>query len=141
MRVLQSLLAASGVNENSYGFHDQLLLISDVAQKVDLEPKTIRFYEKMGLLKPKRIGQLRVFADSDIEVLLFVKKLRQYGMPIAQVREALLLHLDDDTSGDKRIQMLLSAQLRRLLCEHQELAKHIDVLNNILMTQSSVRAA
>jgi DNA-binding transcriptional MerR regulator len=141
MSVLRSLLAVGDVTNFGENATEHLLLISDVAEKVELEPKTIRFYEKAGLLKPRRLGQLRVFTNSDIEVLLLVKKLRQYGMPIALVREALDLHQQREHQGDSRLKKMLSAQLERLTNKHRELAEQIAVLDHTLSAQPGTRAA
>lgn len=135
MSVLRNLLDAGHGVAMGNKVDDHFLLISDVAEKVDMEPKTIRFYEKMGLLKPRRLGQLRVFVDLDIEVLLLIKTLRQYGMSIPQVREALTLHHQQDDFSDTRIKTLLAVQLALLTDKHRELTKQIAVLDNTLSQQ------
>ncbi len=141
MSVLRSLLRSG----NNVGYDKEIdqafLLISDVAERVELEPKTIRFYEKAGLLKPRRLGQLRVFAISDVEVLLLIKQLRQYGMPIAEVREALALHQQQCDEGDSRLQKMLKLQLEMLLLKHKELTQQIAVLNSTLSITPNERAA
>ncbi|MBU0783765.1 MAG: MerR family transcriptional regulator [Gammaproteobacteria bacterium] len=56
--------------------------ISEVAKKLGLSPKTIRFYEDQGLIAPKRAtseswftsGKNRVFGQEDLSRLDFVKK-------------------------------------------------------------------
>ncbi len=132
MRVLRSLIEADHVGGASGHFAERVMLIGDVADRVDLEPETIRFYEKMGLLKPRRLGQLRVFVDDDIEVLLLIRTLRQYGMPISQVREALTLHQQQDETSDTRIKILLTAQLEVLNVRHRELTEQIAALDSTL---------
>ncbi len=141
MSVLCSLLDAGDVTDSGEGLAERLLLISDVAEMVELEPKTIRFYEKAGLLKPRRLGQLRVFTSTDIEILLLIKKLRQYGMPIALVREAIVLHQHRDNAGDGRLKKLLSAQLELLTTKHRELAEQIAILDHTLTVHQGSRAA
>ena len=134
MSVLRSLVSTNYKTECNTEAELPFLLISDVAAKVELEPKTIRFYEKAGLIKPKRMGQLRVFSSDDVEVLLFIKKLRQYDMPITQVRKVLELH---HQQGDSRIrndllQNILKIQRDALLARHRVLTEHITTLNNTL---------
>jgi MerR family transcriptional regulator, copper efflux regulator len=141
MSVLRNLIEGVGASSFEARASERFLLISDVAEKVEMEPKTIRFYEKVGLLKPGRLGQLRVFESNDVEVLLLVKKLRQYGMPIAQVREALTLHQQENDSSDNRIKALLSAQLALLVNKHRELAEQIAALDFTLSIQSGTHAA
>jgi MerR family transcriptional regulator, repressor of the yfmOP operon len=134
MSVLRNLLATNNQTECNAERELPFLLISDVAAKVELEPKTIRFYEKSGLVKPKRMGQLRVFSNEDVEVLQFIKKLRQYDMPIIKVREVLELHREQGDSGnrDGLLQNILKTQRDALLARHRVLAEHIAALNDSL---------
>lgn len=61
-------------------------LIGQVAEFTGLEPKTVRYYERAGLLKPKRIGRLRIYAMDDIERLKVIKLLRQFDLSIRTIK-------------------------------------------------------
>ncbi|MBL8790416.1 MAG: MerR family transcriptional regulator [Rhizobiales bacterium] len=61
-------------------------LIGQVAEHTGLEPKTVRYYERAGLLKPKRIGRLRIYAMDDVERLKVIKLLRQFDLPIRTIK-------------------------------------------------------
>lgn len=132
MSVLRSLLHSSNGATFDGDIEETILLISDVAERVELEPKTIRFYEKAGLLKPKRLGQLRIFTKADVEVLVLVKQLRQYGMPIVRVREVLKLHRQPCDGGDLQLKEMLVSQLETLLQKHQVLTEQIAFLDSTL---------
>jgi DNA-binding transcriptional MerR regulator len=132
MSILKDLLKADNGAESHRESEQKFLLISDVAEIVDLEPKTIRFYEKAGLLMPQRIGQLRVFSKAEVEILLLIKKFRQYDMPIYQIREALSLHHQQCEDGDFRLKEILQVQRDCLLDKHQKLTKQIEVLESAL---------
>jgi DNA-binding transcriptional MerR regulator len=54
-----------------------------------LEPKTVRFYERKGLIAPQRIGKMRLFTAHDVERLKSIKALRGLGMPITSIRTLL----------------------------------------------------
>ncbi|MDY6820560.1 MAG: helix-turn-helix transcriptional regulator [Deferribacterota bacterium] len=64
-----------------------LYSISVVAEMLDLHPQTIRQYERLGLVKPKRTeGNTRLYSDSDIERLKLILTLtRDLGVNIAGV--------------------------------------------------------
>jgi DNA-binding transcriptional MerR regulator len=68
---------------------DELVLIGTLAEMASVAPSAIRFYEKEGLLQPKKLGRLRAYTTSDATTLRLIVRLRKTGLPIAQVREAL----------------------------------------------------
>jgi MerR family transcriptional regulator, repressor of the yfmOP operon len=52
--------------------------IGEVAERTGLTPRTIRYYEEIGLLPPseRRKGEHRLYDDADIERLQELKRLR-----------------------------------------------------------------
>ncbi|WP_122767349.1 MerR family transcriptional regulator, partial [Pseudomonas viridiflava] len=46
--------------------------ISDLAQELDVTPRTIRFYEEQDMLSPERRGQERVFSPKDLVALKLI---------------------------------------------------------------------
>jgi DNA-binding transcriptional MerR regulator len=72
------------------------LTIKDAAKRAGLTPKTIRYYEQIGLIPPferSRAGfkanGYRLFTRPDINRLEFVKRARRLGLSLAQVKELL----------------------------------------------------
>lgn len=75
---------------------EEHLRIKEAAERVGLNPKTIRYYEEVGLLpRFRRIGtglgrnRYRLFTRQDLNRLTFVKRARQLGLSLAQVKELL----------------------------------------------------
>src|SRR6478609_2281745 len=56
----------------------RLLRINQVAAETGLTARTIRYYEEMGLLEPaaRSEGDYRLYDDSDLERLQFIRSLR-----------------------------------------------------------------
>ena len=56
--------------------------IGDVADKVGLPAKTIRYYEDIGLVKPLRDNNgYRAFQANDLHKLTFLARARKLGLP------------------------------------------------------------
>jgi Cu(I)-responsive transcriptional regulator len=74
--------------------------ISDVARDTGLPPKTIRYYEEIGLIRPMR-GEngYRVFRDSDVHKLAFLGRARTLGFSIEDCRTLLALYEDQDRAS------------------------------------------
>ena len=65
----------------------------EVAQQAGVNPQTLRYYERRGLLEepPRRPSGYRSYAADTIDRLRFVKRAQQLGFTLAEVEA--LLHL------------------------------------------------
>jgi len=63
--------------------------IGELANLVGMSPRTIRYYEEIGLLNSvKRIeGGKRVYTDRDIQRLKFIKRLKHLGLTLSEMHE------------------------------------------------------
>lgn len=68
--------------------------IGDVARKFGLNPRTIRYYETIGLLpKTRRTqGGYRIYTDETIKRLVFIIKAKTLGLKLAEIKEILQLY-------------------------------------------------
>lgn len=70
----------------------RLLRINQVAAEAGLTTRAIRYYEELGLLEPaaRSGGDYRLYDQSDLERLLFIRSLRDdAGFSLAQIRQLL----------------------------------------------------
>ena len=63
--------------------------IGELARKVDLSQRTIRYYEEIGLLHSvRRIENgKRVYTDDDVRRLKFINRLKVLGLSLAEMVE------------------------------------------------------
>jgi len=92
--------------------------IGEIAQKLEMSQRTIRYYEEIGLLNSiKRIeGGRRVYTDMDLRRLKLIKRLKIMGMTLSEMQE-LEAMWTIEKSNDKvlgRLLELMGNQLRRL---------------------------
>lgn len=63
------------------------MLIQDVERKTGLDRATVRFYEKEGIVVPAREENgYRTYTDTDVELLLKIKLLRQLGLSLGTIK-------------------------------------------------------
>jgi Cu(I)-responsive transcriptional regulator len=74
--------------------------IGDLARATDTKVETIRWYEKEGLLpRPSRTaGNYRAYGQGELARLSFIRRARDLGFPLDQVRA--LLDLAENREGD-----------------------------------------
>jgi len=67
--------------------------IGELAAELDINPKTIRYYESIGLLpKPERTESgYRLYRSDDQERLAFILKARAVGLTLAEIHEMVAL--------------------------------------------------
>ncbi|MBP6965571.1 MAG: helix-turn-helix transcriptional regulator [Armatimonadetes bacterium] len=72
---------------------EPLYLISVAARLCEVHPQTLRMYERIGLIKPQRIGRKnRMYSDADIERLRQIQRFTQdLGVNLAGVEVILNL--------------------------------------------------
>jgi DNA-binding transcriptional MerR regulator len=63
--------------------------IGELAAKVGMTERTIRYYEEVGLLESvKRLdGGIRVYTDDDVRRLKFIRKLKVLGLSLQEMNE------------------------------------------------------
>lgn len=70
---------------------DTNLHIGEVAERVGLSLRTVRFYEEQGLITPegRTDGGFRLYTDEHVDRLLLIKHMKPLGFSIQQMRELL----------------------------------------------------
>ena len=110
------------------------LKIGELAKATDTQVVTIRFYEKEGLLRqPERTAAgYRLYTQKDVERLHFIRRCRQHGMNLAEIRE-LLAYRDAPTPSCSWINELVERHIAKVqeqidsllaLKEHLEALRH-----------------
>ncbi|EDX78525.1 redox-active disulfide protein 2, putative [Coleofasciculus chthonoplastes PCC 7420] len=86
-----------------------MLQVGEVARKLGLNPQTLYFYERIGLIpSPKRTeAGYRLFDDQDIERLSFISRAKALGLSLDEIKELLALQDGDSLSCGEVYQMLL----------------------------------
>lgn len=106
------------------------LTISEAAEKVNLTPHTIRYYDKEGLLPfvERTESGIRYFTDNDLEGLEIINCLKATGMPIKEIKTFMDWCIAGDSTLKERYEMFLE---RKEAVEAQilELQKALDRIN------------
>lgn len=75
--------------------------ISQVAEQAQVTQDTIRHYEREELLLPvgRNKSNYRIYNESSLERIRFIKHAQRYGFNLAEVKQLLLLLGSDNTSS------------------------------------------
>ena len=96
--------------------------IGEMAQKLDVAPSTLRYYDKEGLLPfvERSSGGIRMFKDEDMEWLRLLGCLKKAGMPLKEIRSFLDWSRQGDATIDRRLD-LLEKQRQSVLEQQKQL--------------------
>lgn len=103
------------------------LKIGEAARAVDLNPRTVRYYERCGLLKSDRtLSRYRIFGEEDLVRLKLVKQLRRLGFSIVETRQVLPI-LVNQLPHSQRSQKLKALFRKRLLVAERQLREAVAI--------------
>ena len=116
------------------------LTVAAMAQAVGVSAHTLRYWERAGLITPisRDSGGRRRYGPADIAWVQFLLRLRETGMPIAQMRQYADLRAQGDPTIPARIDMLvqhretLHGQIARLRAHEKALDAKIDTYQQAL---------
>ena len=109
---------------------EQLTSIGEIAKKLDMSQRTIRYYEEIGLLNSiKRVeAGRRVYTDMDLRRLKLIKRLKIMGMTLSEMQELEAMWTIEQSTDKvlKRLAELLGNHLKRL----DDRITDLDILKN-----------
>ncbi len=93
--------------------------ISDLAETLGITSRTIRLYEKIGLVEPSKRteGGVRYYEKSDLKRFKFVLRLKALGLTLDEMKELAELYNREDRVPDKimpRLTELLDTHLNSI---------------------------
>jgi len=100
------------------------LTIGKLAKSCHINVETIRYYQRIGLMRiPESTQSYRYYNQQDVETLSFIQKAKDAGLQLNEIKELLSLNLEDRievrhvieqrlTKIDERIQELQGLKLR-----------------------------
>jgi DNA-binding transcriptional MerR regulator len=101
--------------------------IAELSREFAITPRTIRFYEDEGLIKPRRQGLTRLYSVGDRARLSWIRRGQRLGFKLAEIRELLDLYQVDRTGVQQMRELLRRSRLHieELETRRRDLDAHI----------------
>lgn len=101
--------------------------IGELAQKASVTPRTIRYYESLGLLGPsEREGKgFRYYTDAELARLRKIDALKALGLTLEEIGSIIDLFFEEPTvlRGKQKLLEILQAHLEEADAKIEELAQ------------------
>ncbi|MBF2077899.1 MAG: MerR family DNA-binding protein [Synechococcales cyanobacterium T60_A2020_003] len=70
-----------------------MLQVGEVARQLDLNPQTLYFYERIGLIPPLQRTEsgYRLFSQQDVDRLVFITRTKALGLTLDEIKDILML--------------------------------------------------
>lgn len=129
-----------------------LYQIGEVADRVGLSLRTLRYYEEVGLVEPseRSPGGFRLYGEEDIQRAEFVKQLKPLDFSLDEIRELLVIRdrfmqSSEDVAAEPdlsdRLEMFITAaeERGRILLEQSRAASELGATLGRLLRKTKPR--
>lgn len=108
------------------------LTIGKLAKQAGLTIDTVRFYERRGLIKePERTkSNYRIYPKEDVARLSFIKKAKELGFSLNEIKELLFIQHDPEASKAD-VKKRTEAKIRDVRCKIKDLTRILKALEHL----------
>jgi DNA-binding transcriptional MerR regulator len=116
----------------------ELVRVGEVAERLGVSPRTIKYYEELGLVQPetRSPGGFRLYGEEDVRRLKRVLQMKGLGYSLAAIRE-LLAARDAAQEADKAT--VLRTAVNRLKDREREVTMRIQQMREDLKRAEVLR--
>lgn len=103
--------------------------VGDFSKRTGLPVSTLHFYERKGLISPERNSSgHREYDEADLAWIAFIERLKETGMPLAQIKRYADLRAKGDSTLEERMTMLVNHRESVIgtISKWQENLDHLD---------------
>ena len=94
----------------------------DMCAKFDVTPRTLRYYEYIELLSPKREGRARWYGPREIARMKLIMRGRRFGFSLEDIRQWLLIYQQKGTRAQFEVWVeFATRQLEVLAAQRAEI--------------------
>tara|TARA_B100000780_G_scaffold189268_1_gene133171 strand:+ start:608 stop:985 length:378 start_codon:yes stop_codon:yes gene_type:complete len=108
------------------------LTFKEMCAKYDVTPRTLRYYEYIELLQPKREGRTRFYGPRECARMTLILRGRRFGFPLEELRQWLLMYEKEGTAAQMKAWIKMAdRQLIDLAMQKEQLQQAISELQSL----------
>lgn len=118
---------------------DELITFKEMCAKFDVTPRTLRYYEYIELLAPKREGRSRFYGSREIARMTLILRGRKFGFQLEELRQWLLMYEKEGTKAQMEAWIeMANGKLAELKEQQIQLEQAIDELVDLRETTAEL---
>lgn len=111
---------------------EQSLSFKEMCTKFDVTPRTLRYYEYIELLSPKREGRSRLYGPRETARMTLILRGRRFGFSLEEIRQWLMMREEQGTASQFKVFVDTSdRQVAELERQRDELNETIEDLKKL----------
>ena len=111
---------------------EQSLTFKEMCARFQVTPRTLRYYEYIELLAPRKEGRSRFYGPREVARMTLILRGRRFGFSLEEIRQWLELYDKKSSSEQNRVWVeLADRQLAALLQQRDELDRTIADLRSL----------
>ena len=104
----------------------------EMCARFDVTPRTLRYYEYIELLSPRREGRARFYGPREVARMTLILRGRRCGFSLEEIRQWLLMREAAGTEAQMRAFVSLAdAQIEALAERREQIAETIEELRRL----------
>lgn len=120
----------------------ELISFKDMCARFDVTPRTLRYYEYIELLDPKKEGRSRFYGPREIARMKLILRGRRFGFSLEDIRQWLMIYGEKGTQEQYRVWIdLANRQLDVLSQQRDEIEQALTELKQLRDETSALLAA
>ena len=100
---------------------DKQISFKEMCTRFDVTPRTLRYYEYIELLNPRKDGRARFYGAREIARMTLILRGRRYGFSLEEIRQWLLIY--EQKGSREQYQVWLNLADRQLGVLDQQMAE------------------
>ena len=96
------------------------LSFKDMCAHFDVTPRTLRYYEYIELLQPKRIGRARLYSPREVARMTLIMRGRRFGFSLEELRQWLQIYDREGSTAQMQAWIPIAQEKLALLKQQQE---------------------
>ena len=101
---------------------EKWISFKDMCARFDVTPRTLRYYEYIELLSPRREGRARWYGPREIARMKLIMRGRRFGFSLEDIRQWLLIYQQQGTRAQYEVWLdLATRQLDVLAAQREEI--------------------
>ena len=108
------------------------LTFKEMCAKFDVTPRTLRYYEYIELLSPRKEGRTRFYGPRETARMTLILRGRRWGFSLEDIRQWLLIYKEEGTEPQSRAFLeLADERLEAMEVERKALDETMEDLRNM----------
>lgn len=99
---------------------EQELNFKEMCARFDVTPRTLRYYEYIELLQPRREGRARFYGARECARMTLILRGRRFGFQLEELRQWLMMYEHEGTTAQMEAWVEMASRKMAELQEQQE---------------------